>query len=313
MQKARIASDGLFVRVIERSKIKKTWPLWLMMLIPIGLLILFHYVPMAGLRMAFIKFNPVRGIWGSEWVGYKHFDKLFSTAKFWTILKNTLTISVEKIAANMFFSLFFAILLTEIRSKKASKLFQSLILFPWFVSWIILSTIFLSAFSLDGPVNNMISSLGFDRISFFTDNNAFRFLLIMTDAWKGMGYNMVIFITAIYGIDAGLYEAATVDGANKFQQKIHVTIPAIMPMIMLRLVLSLGGILSAGSDQILVLYNSSVYDTAEIIDTYVYKIGIEGAQYALATAVGMFKSVIGGALIVFSTWLAGRLTNYRIF
>ena len=313
MQTTRSVKNGLIARAVEKTKIKKTWPLWLMMLIPIGLLILFHYVPMAGLKMAFVRFNPTRGIWGSPSVGFKNFDKLFSAKKFWTILKNTLTISSEKIIANLGFSLFFALLLTEIRSKKASKLFQAMILFPWFVSWIILSTIFLSTFALDGVVNNILVTLGLERISFFIDNSAFHFLLIITDAWKGMGYNMVIFITAIYGIDAGLYEAAIVDGANKFQQKIHITIPCIMPMIVLRLILSLGGILNAGSDQILVLYNSAVYDTAEIIDTYVYKLGIESAQYPLGTAVGMFKSVVGGILIVFSTWLAGRLTNYRIF
>lgn len=313
MQTTARKGNTLLGSVIKKTNIRKTWPLWLMMLIPLGALILFQYVPMAGLRLAFVKYNPTKGIWGSQWVGLKYFDKLFSTVKFWTIIRNTVVIAVEKMAANLFFSLLFAILLTEIRSKTASKFFQSVMLFPWFVSWIILSTIFKSVFSLDGPVNMLLTTLGFEPVPFFSSNGVFRALLVLTDTWKGMGYNMVIFITAIYAIDPGLFEAATVDGANKFQQKVHITLPCIAPMIVLRLILSIGGILSAGSDQILTLYNSSVYDTAEIIDTYVYKIGIESAQYSLATAVGIFKSVIGGILIIFSYMLAERVTNYRIF
>ena len=170
-----------------------------------------------------------------------------------------------------------------------------------------------AAVALDGPVNQMLAVTGLEKIRWFSSNAAFRFLLIGSNTWKGMGYNMIIFITAIYGIDPGLFEAATVDGANRFKQIIHITIPAIMPMIMLRLILSLGNILSAGSEQILVLYNSVVYDSAEIIDTYVYKIGVEGAQYPLATAVGLFKSLVGGALIIVSYWIATRTTDYRIF
>lgn len=313
MQRNIKPSGSLISRAIKRSKIKRTWPLILMLVIPLILLIVFRYVPLAGLRLAFVKFNPVKGIWGSKLVGWKNFDKLFGTIKFWNILRNTLVIAAEKIICNLFFSLLFALLLTEIRWQKGSKLFQSMMLFPWFVSWIILSTIFLNMFSLDGAMNNIFASIGLERVSFFTDHLAFRILIILSDTWKGMGYNMVIFITAIVGIDPGLYEAATVDGANKFQQKLHVTIPGIAPMIMLVLILALGNVLNAGFDQIYALYNTAVYDTAEIIDTYVYKIGLESAQYALGAAVGMFKSVISGILVMISYYLAGKFANYRVF
>ena len=197
-------------------------------------------------------------------------------------MSNTLTIALEKIIANLLVALLFALLLTEIRWQRGSKMFQSMMLFPWFVSWIILSTIFLSVFNLDGAVNSIIAALGLRKLSFFTNSAVFRSFIIISDVWKNMGYNMVIFITAINGIDPGLYEAATVDGANTLQQKYHVTIPSILPMIMLVLILSLGNVLNAGFDQIFALYNSSVYDTAEIIDTYVYKIGLQSAQYTLA-------------------------------
>ncbi len=300
-------------KIVHQSRIRQTWPLLVMLILPLTLLIIFRYIPLAGLRLAFVKFNPVKGIWGSPLIGLKNFDKLFKTIKFWSILNNTLTIAVEKILTNLFISLLYAILLTEIRCKPFSKFSQSMMLFPWFVSWIILSTIFINTFDMNGAVNKIISSLGFNKISFFTENKPFRFLIVLSDAWKGMGYNMVIFITAITGIDPGLFEAATVDGANHFQQKIHITIPSIAPMIILVLILSLGNILSAGFDQIYALYNSSVYDSAEIIDTYVYKIGLESAQYALGAAVGTFKSVISGILIIISYYLAGKLANYRVF
>lgn len=313
MRKNTSRSTNFIARAVKRSKIERTWPLILMLVIPLTLLIVFRYIPLAGLRLAFVKFNPVKGIWGSKWVGFKNFDKLFGTVKFWNILENTLVIAIEKILCNLFFSLLFALLLTEIRWQMGSKLFQSLMLFPWFVSWIILSTIFLNMFNLDGAFNNIIAALGLERVSFFTDNLAFRILIVLSDTWKGMGYNMIIFITAINGIDPGLYEAATVDGANKLQQKIHVTLPGILPMIMLVLILSLGNVLNAGFDQIYALYNSSVYDSAEIIDTYVYKIGLESAQYSLGAAVGMFKSVISGILVMISYYLAGKFANYRVF
>lgn len=313
MQRKIKPSGNLITRAIKRSKIERTWPLILMLVIPLILLIVFRYIPLAGLRLAFVKFNPVKGIWGSNLVGFKNFDKLFGTAKFWNILENTLVIAAEKIICNLFFSLLFALLLTEIRWQRGSKLFQSMMLFPWFVSWIILSTIFLNMFDLDGAVNSMIAAVGLEKVSFFTDNLAFRILIVLSDTWKGMGYNMVIFITAIVGIDPGLYEAATVDGANRFQQKMHVTIPGIAPMIMLVLILALGNVLNAGFDQIYALYNSAVYDSAEIIDTYVYKIGLESAQYALGAAVGMFKSVISGILVMISYYLAGKFANYRVF
>ena len=300
-------------RAITRSKIKRTWPLILMLLLPLALLIIFRYIPLAGLRLAFVKYNPVKGIWASDWVGLKNFNKLFDTLKFWSIMSNTLTIALEKIIANLLVALLFALLLTEIRWQRGSKMFQSMMLFPWFVSWIILSTIFLSVFNLDGAVNSIIAALGLRKLSFFTNSAVFRSFIIISDVWKNMGYNMVIFITAINGIDPGLYEAATVDGANKLQQKYHVTIPSILPMIMLVLILSLGNVLNAGFDQIFALYNSSVYDTAEIIDTYVYKIGLQSAQYTLGAAVGMFKSVISGILIIISYYLAGRFANYKVF
>ncbi len=299
--------------LIKRLKLRTTWPLLLMLVFPIVFLILFHYVPLFGIRLAFVRFNPRKGIWGSPYVGTKYFAQLFSTLKFWTILKNTLIISIEKIIVTMFFSVSFALILSGFKWKFGSKMFQSIMLFPWFISWIILSTIFLNVFSSEGAVNAALSALGMRNVSFFTNQMAFHWLVIFSSAWKGMGYNMVILITAINGIDSGLYEAAKIDGANRARQTWHVTLPGIRPMMILLLILSLGSILNAGFDQIYTLYNSALYESAEIIDTYVYKIGLQSAQYSLGTATGIFKSAVGAVLMIISYFLASKLANYRVF
>lgn len=301
------------VNPLKRLKLQTTWPLYAMLVVPIVLLILFHYVPLFGLRLAFCRFNPVKGIWGSPFVGTKYFEQLFSQLKFWGILRNTLVMSTEKILVTMFFSVSFALILSDLRWKLGSKIYQSVILFPWFLSWIILSTIFMNVFAADGVVNRILMSLGFSKVSFFTDQTVFHYLLILSSAWKGMGYNMVILITAIKGIDPGLYEAAMIDGANKWRQTWHITLPGIRPMMLLLMILSLGSILNAGFDQVYTLYNSALYESAEIIDTYVYKIGLQSAQYSLGTATGIFKSFVGGVLMLISYFLAGKFAGYRVF
>ena len=301
------------ISLVKKLKLQTTWPLLLMLVLPIVSLILFHYVPLFGIRLAFVRFNPKKGIWGSPYVGTKYFSQLFGTLKFWTILRNTLIISTTKITVTMFCSVSFALILSGFKWKLGSKLFQSIILFPWFISWIILSTIFLNVFSAEGAVNSILKGLGVAKVSFFTNPIAFFWLVIISSAWKGMGYNMVILITAISGIDPGLYEAVKIDGGNRWHQVWHITLPGIRPMMILLLVLSLGSILNAGFDQIYTLYNSALYETSEIIDTYVYKIGLQSAQYSLGTATGIFKSFVGGVLIMISYYLASKFAHYRVF
>ncbi len=299
--------------LLARSKLRETWPLHLMMLPPMFMILLFAYVPMVGIVIAFQDFIPTKGFFGSEWVGWENFEYLFTLPRIWQIIENTLTISIVKIVTTIGASILFALLVSEVKSKTLNKASQSVILFPWFISWVILGNIFKDAFALSGVVNRLLTGLGLDEVFFFGDNGLFRSLLIGTNIWKDLGYNMVILLTAIAGIDGTLYEAATIDGANRFQQKLHITIPSIMPMIVLLFTLALGGILNAGFEQVLVLYNNAVLESAEILDTYIYKLSFYDAQHALATAAGLFKSLVGCVCLCTSYYLANRLAGYRIF
>jgi len=276
-------------------RFNRTWPLHLMMLPPVIMLLIFAYVPMVGIVIAFQDFIPTRGFFGSEWIGWENFEYLFMLPDFGQIVWNTLTIAVEKIVTAIGCGLLFSLLISEINNRLINKVSQSLILFPWFISWVILGNVFQDVLSLDGAANSVIKAQGGNSVFFMGDNGWFRFVLIFTNMWKDMGYNMVIFLTAIAGIDPGLYEAATIDGAGKFGQAISIPLPSINPTIILLVTLALGGVLNAGFDQIYVLYNNAVIDTSEIIDTYIYKLGFYDAQYALSTAAGLFKSVVDSA------------------
>jgi len=284
-----------------------------MMLPPVIMLLIFSYIPMAGIVIAFQDFIPTKGFFGSDWIGLENFQYLFMLPNFGQIVLNTLTIAIEKIVTAIGFGLLFALLISEIGNRAINKLSQSLILFPWFISWVILGNVFLDVLSLDGSVNAIINALGGESVFFMGNNGWFRFILIFTNTWKDMGYNMVIFLTAIAGINPMLYEAAKIDGAGKLRQAIHVTMPSILPSVILLVTLALGGVLNAGFDQIFVMYNSAVIDTSEIIDTYIYKLGFYDAQYALSTAAGLFKSVVGCVCLSLSYYLAHRWANYRIF
>lgn len=285
----------------------------LMMLGPVIMIFIFAYVPMVGIVIAFQDYIPTKGFFGSEWINFENFEYMFMLPDIWQIIGNTLIISVLKIVTTIGASIIFALLISEVKSKTLNKVSQSVILFPWFISWVILGNIFKDAFGLNGMVNQLIKSLGGNEVFFFGENGLFRGLLIGTNIWKDLGYNMVILLTAISGIDPTLYEAATIDGANKFQQKLKITLPSIMPMIVLLFTLALGGILNAGFEQVLVLYNNAVLDSSEILDTYIFKISYYESQHSLGTAVGLFKSVVGTICLCTSYFLANKLAGYRIF
>ena len=285
----------------------------LMMLGPVIMIFIFAYVPMVGIVIAFQDYIPTKGFFGSEWINFENFEYMFMLPDIWQIISNTLIISVLKIVTTIGASIIFALLISEVKSKTLNKVSQSVILFPWFISWVILGNIFKDAFGLNGMVNQLIKSLGGNEVFFFGENGLFRGLLIGTNIWKDLGYNMVILLTAISGIDPTLYEAATIDGANKFQQKLKITLPSIMPMIVLLFTLALGGILNAGFEQVLVLYNNAVLDSSEILDTYIFKISYYESQHSLGTAVGLFKSVVGTICLCTSYFLANKLAGYRIF
>jgi len=285
------------------------------MIFPCVLLVLiYQYVPMFGIIIAFQKFVPARGFFGSQWIGWDNFTYVFNMPDIWHIIYNTIYIAVLKIVAMMLVPISISLLLNEVRHTFVKRSVQTLIYLPHFMSWIILGGILIDILSpSQGIVNQMLGWFGVEPIFFLGDNRWFRFTLVFSETWKEFGFSTIIFLAALTSINPTLYEAATIDGANRWKQTWHVTLPGILPVIILLGTLSLGSVLNAGFDQIFNLYNPSVYETGDILDTLIYRLGLVNAQYGVATAVGLFKSVVGVCLISLSYFLAYRLANYRIF
>ncbi|MBW7452668.1 ABC transporter permease [Paenibacillus sepulcri] len=285
-----------------------------MMLLPgMILLIIFSVIPMVGIVLAFKDFKMGLGFTKSPWVGLENFNYLFDMRDSKTIFFNTINIAFWKIVANSVLPLIFAILLNEVRKVAFKRWVQTIVYLPHFLSWVILSGIIIDLLSLDGVVNNALQAFGMEPIMFLGSNTLFPWIIISSDVWKEFGFNAIIYLAALTGISLTLYEAAEIDGASWLQKLRHVTLPGIAPTIVLLGTLSIGNILNAGFDQIFNLYNPLVYDSGDIIDTYVYRVGIVQAQFGLATAVGLMKSVIALILIFISYRLASRFANYRIF
>lgn len=294
------------------SIVQKQWQYHVMLIPAIILVIIFNYIPLYGLIIAFEKYNPAMGF-GSPWVGWSNFEYLFRQPNFVRTIWNTLYIAVMKIVGGIIVPVIFSLLLNEVRSTAVKRTYQTVIYMPNFLSWVILAGVMIDLLSADGIVNTMLGLVGVGPVSFLGDNNIFPWTMIISDIWKTFGFGTVVYLAALTGIDPGLYEAAIVDGAKRWKQTIYITLPMLVPTIILMTVLSLGNVLNAGFDQIYNLYSPMVYKSGDIIDTYVYRLGIEQAQYSVGTAVGMFKSVISGILIASSYILADKLAGYRVF
>ncbi|WP_044932089.1 ABC transporter permease [Butyrivibrio sp. AC2005] len=276
-------------------------------------LLVFNYIPMLGLIMAFQNFVPAKGLTGSEFVGLHHFVYMFNLPDIGRVIRNTIVISLGKIIIGMLLAIAFAILLNEIRQKFLKSSIQTIVYLPHFLSWVVLAAVAVNLFNLNGLVNSILTGFGLERINFLGDNNVFRKFIIGTDVWKEFGYNSVVYLAAITGIDAGLHEAAAIDGAGWWRRILHVTLPGMLPIIMLMTAMNLTTILSAGFDQIYNLYSPMVYESGDVLDTYVYRIGLVGRQYSFGTAVGLLRSVIGMVLMVSANKLTHSLTGQRIY
>lgn len=303
----------------ESKKEKKKWfsrdqLFFLGMILPgIIFILIFSYGPMFGLLMAFQDYVPAKGVLGSEFVGFEHFRYLFSLPDIFLVTKNTIFIAFWKIIFNTIVPILFAILLNEVRVKWMKRSIQTIVYLPHFLSWVILASVVVNLFSLDGTVNQILQNFGVEPLNFLGSNQLFPRLLIGTDVWKSFGYSSIVYLAAITSIDPGLYEAATMDGASWSKKVWHVTLPGMMPFILLMTILSLPNILNAGFDQIYNLYSPVVYQSGDIIDTYVYRIGLIGRDYSLGTAVGLIKSVIGLFLIWSSNKIAEKKTDRVMF
>jgi putative aldouronate transport system permease protein len=289
------------------------------MLLPAVILVfIYSYLPIVGNAIAFMKFDIYKGVaafWQSEWVGLQNYRDLISMGDPIHVLINTVIISVLKIAFGLLVPIIVALLLNEVRRSKVKRTLQTVVYMPNFLSWVILAGILKQVLSSEGILNNLIASLGGGKIPFLQSNAWFVPMLVATDVWKNFGFNTIVYLAAITGIDPTYYEAAIVDGAGRWKQTLHVTLPGMMSIIVLTAVLSLQGVLNAGFDQVFNLYSPQVYETGDIIDTFVYRISFQSTTplYDQATAIGLFKSAVSLVLISLSYWLAYRWANYQIF
>jgi putative aldouronate transport system permease protein len=303
--------------LVERKKgwiQKRHLPLHLMMLPGVIILLIYSYGPMVGIVMAFQKFMPSKGIFGSKFIGLDNFVYLFKIPSMDLVIFNTVFIAMLKIITTMLFAIVFALLLNEVKTALVKRGIQTVIYLPFFLSWVILAGIFKDLLSPStGIINSLIKFLGFEPVFFLGNANLFPWVIISTNLWKEFGYGTIIYLAALTNLDPNLYEAAAIDGAGRWQQTLYITLPGIAPIVGLMAVLSLGNVLNAGFDQIFNLYSPVVYRTGDVLDTFVYRIGLEDAQYSVATAVGLFKSIVSFLFISTSYWAASRYLNYRIF
>lgn len=298
----------------KKGWFKKELPFHVMLLPAVIITIIFKYVPFAGISMAFEDYTPLRGLFDQKWVGFENFRYLFSLPGFGRVIWNTVFIAVLKMVGNLIFPVVIALLLNEVRAKKYKKTVQTVLYLPHFISWAALAGIFIDILSPSGGmVNNLLNSMGVKEVFFLGNADVFPYTMVFTDVWKELGWGMIVYLAAITGIDPTYYEAARMDGAGRFKQILHVTIPSILPMILLMMVLSVGNVLQAGFEQVFNLYSPQVYATGDIIDTYVYRIGVIEAKFDLATAVGLFKSAISFALIMVGYKMADKLAGYKVF
>jgi len=299
------------------ANFKKEAPFHVMLLPAMIFLLIFSYFPMIGVVMAFQDFVPSGGImqfFTSEWVGFKNFRYIFALEQFRSALLNTLIIAVMKIITLIAIPLVLALLLNEVQSRTFKKTVQTIVYIPYFLSWVILGGILTDLLSpTTGIVNKIITSMGGEAIYFLGENAYIQGVLVVSNIWKEAGYNTVIFLAALTSIDQSSYEAASIDGAGRWKQLLHITIPGIMPMIMLVTILGLGNVLNAGFDQVLNLYSPITYEKADIIDTLVYRMGLKQLQYSVSAAIGLFRSVVSFILITVSFGLAKKFANYEIF
>jgi putative aldouronate transport system permease protein len=291
--------------------IKNLWQYYAMLIPGVILTFIFSYIPLYGVIIAFEKYNVGLGF-NSPWVGLDNFRYLFSQPTFTRTIWNTLYISVWKLALGIVVPVTIAVLLNEMRSEKLKRFYQTLIYIPNFLSWIIMAGVLMDILASTGAINVILMKLGFHSVDFLGNAKIFPWTMIISDVWKGFGYGTIVYLAALTGIDPALYESAMLDGATRWQQIKNVTIPLLMPTIILMTVLSLGSVLNAGFDQIYNLYSPAVWETGDVIDTYVYRLGIQQAQYSVGAAVGLFKSLVSAILVVVSYRLADKLAGYRI-
>lgn len=288
--------------------------IYLMLLPGILFLLVFKYTPMYGIQLAFKQFMLNKGITASPWVGLDNFRYIWIESEFWRAFGNTIIIAFLKLLIAFPFPVVLAILINEYKGEKYKKALQVVYTFPHFLSWVIVSGMMFNLLSNTGALNNLISLMGFDRVNFLANKRTFRMLMVSTDMWKEAGWGTIIYLAAITGISPSLYEAATVDGANRWQNIIHITWPGIRNVVILMFIMRVGHVMDAGFMQVLNMYNPAVYEVADIIDTYIYRLTFERAvEFGVSTAVGLFKGVTNLMFLLTANAISKKFKHSGIF
>lgn len=296
-------------KTIERDKY-----LYLLILPVLAYYVIFHYVPMYGIIIAFKKFQPLKGILGSAWVGFRYFEEFFSAPYFWRLLKNTLLLSFYSLVWGFPAPILFALLLNELRHKLFKKLVQTVSYLPHFISIVVIAGMVVSFTGLrEGIVNQALVLLGFEPINFMAEPGWFRTIFVGSGIWQGFGWGSIIYLAAIAGIDPQLYEAAEMDGAGRWKRMWHITIPCLIPTIIIMFIMQMGSLMDVGVEKVLLLSNPLTYDTSDVISTFVYRRGVLNQDYSFATAVGLFNNVINLILLVSVNTLSRRLSQSSLW
>jgi putative aldouronate transport system permease protein len=301
----------IIVRVI--SDVTKNKLLYVMLLPVLVFYVLFHYWPMYGAIIAFKEFNPRLGILGSPWAGFDQFRSFFEGAYFWRTLRNTFLISFYGLLWGFPAPIILALLLNEVKSKFFKSSIQTITYLPHFISLVVICGIIKDFTSSRGIVNDILAYFGWERISLLLEPGLFRTIYISTDIWQHIGWGTIIYLAALSAVDPERYEAARMDGASRWKQMIHVTIPGMMPTIVILLILNVGRLMNLGFEKIILLYNPGTYETADVISSYVYRVGLQEFNYSFSAAVGLFNSVIGFVLVFFSNWLSRKLNDTSLW
>lgn len=298
-----------------RAHFQRYWQLYAMMVLPVAYFIIFKYVPMAGNVLAFRRYRPGLGPYGTDWVGFRYFEKFMGDRAFWQAFTNTLTLSLLNLAVNFPIPIIFAVMLNEVRHVRFKKLVQTVSYMPRFISTVVVIAIMGELFSPStGLVNKFLhDAFGMTPIYFMNEPQYFRALYVLTDTWQFTGWTAIIYLAAITNISSDLFEAATIDGATRFQQIIYVTIPSILPTIMVMFIMNMGRLLSLGFEKVLLMYTPSNSSVSDIIDTLVYRTGLANQNYSYATAIGLFSGVIGVILVSLSNFISRKTTGDGIY
>ncbi|MDO4297692.1 MAG: ABC transporter permease subunit [Lachnospiraceae bacterium] len=294
--------------------VKKNWKLYTFLILPIAYYVIFKYIPMLGNIIAFRRYKGGPNIFGERWVGFRYFEQFLKDPNFWKAFGNTLRLSIGYLLVRFPATLIFALLINEVRTKWWKKIVQTISYLPHFISLVVVCGMVKELLSSTGPINTLIAALGGDKIAFMSEPAWFDFVYIASGIWQALGWGTILYLTAMTNIDPGLYEAASIDGAGKFQQAFHVTIPGILPTIMTLLIMDIGNIITASNMQkILLLYNPLTQDRADIIDTLVYRMGISGGNFSYSAAVGLFSAVIGLVLVTSANYLSKKFTETSLW